>query len=204
MQSDNLLRNPLPSSVSFSGSSIGETTQNVQQLPTSPPQQLFIQQPQHQQLTEQQVAYFTPSANPVSIAMATPPSASVIATPVQQQVATGSPYIQQQQLPAVAATSTPQNYVITQVQATQFTTPLSSVATSEAIVTSPTTPTSSMSAGSPLEIAVPVPIPLPSLDLDSPTETPEKKKTKRGVLPKQATNIMKTWLFSHSMVTIIL
>lgn len=205
MQSDNLLRSPL-SSTSFTTPILGGITQAVQQLPTSPPQQLFIQQQQQaqQQLTEQQqVTYFTPSANPCSVAMATPPNCSVITTPVQQQVATNS-FVQQQQAPSVVISSTPQSFVLTQIPATQFSTPsLTTTPTAAVAVSSPTTPTSSMSAGSPLEIAVPVPIPLPCLDLDSPTEAPEKKKTKRGVLPKQATNIMKSWLFSHSMVRLV-
>lgn len=209
MQSDNLLRSPL-SSTSFT-SVLGGVAQAVQQLPTSPPQQqLFIQQhqqpqqTQQQQLTDQQqVTYFTPSANPCSVAMATPPNGSVISSSVQQQIAANTTFVQQQQQPGqpVVISSTPQSFVLTQIPAPQFVTPSSTTtATTSVSLSSPTTPTSSISAGSPIEIAVPVPIPLPSLDLDSPTEPPEKKKAKRGVLPKHATNIMKTWLFSHSMV----
>jgi hypothetical protein len=208
MQSDNLLRSPL--STSFTTPVVGNMSQSFQQLPTTPPQQIFIQQqPQQPQLTEQQIAFFTPTATPCSIAMATPPSGSVINQPVQQQVASTA-YIQQQPPQPIAVTSTPtpspvvsqagQTFLLTQIPSTQTAYSMCSTATTP-VTTSPTTPTSSMSAGSPLEITVPNPIPLPSLDLDSPTETPEKKKTKRGVLPKQATNIMKTWLFSHLMVS---
>jgi len=209
MQSDNLLRSPL-SSTSFTSSVLGGVAQAVQQLPTSPSQQqqqLFIQQPQQaqqQQITDQQqITYFTPSANPCSVAIATPPNGSVISSPVQQQVAANTTFVQQQHQPGqpVVISSTPQSFVLTQIPATQFATPSSTTtATTSVAMSSPTTPTSSLSAGSPIEIAVPVPIPMPSLDLDSPTEQPEKKRAKRGVLPKHATNIMKTWLFSHSMV----
>ncbi|XP_031568875.1 homeobox protein PKNOX2-like isoform X2 [Actinia tenebrosa] len=212
MQSDNLLRSPLSSS--YPTQIPSGISQAFQQLPTtSPPQHIFLQQPQQQQqqpqtpqLTDQQVTFFTTSGTPCSVAIATPPSGSVISQPVQQVASTA--YIQQQPTQPIAVSSTPtppspvsqtgQTFVLTQLPSTETPYSMCSTATTP-VTTSPTTPTSSISAGSPLEITVPTPIPLPSLDLDSPTETTERKKTKRGVLPKQATNIMKQWLFSHLM-----
>ncbi|EDO39375.1 predicted protein, partial [Nematostella vectensis] len=118
MQSENLLRSPM--STTFQTPSIGCVSQSFQQLPSAQPQQTFIQQAQL--LAPQDVAYYTTS--PCTIAMATPPNISVIATQVQQQQASPMSYTPQQ-----SATV----------------------------------------------------------------------KSKRGVLPKQATSIMKTWLFQHIM-----
>lgn len=42
-----------------------------------------------------------------------------------------------------------------------------------------------------------------NLDLTSLLENEDKKsKNKRGVLPKHATNIMRSWLFQHLMVSV--
>ena len=43
-----------------------------------------------------------------------------------------------------------------------------------------------------------------NLDLTSLLDNEDKKsKNKRGVLPKHATNIMRSWLFQHRMVSVL-
>ena len=37
-------------------------------------------------------------------------------------------------------------------------------------------------------------------DLDDDDDYDDKRKSKRGVLPKQATQVMKSWLFQHIVV----
>lgn len=201
MQSENLLRSPLQTTYS---PAVNVLNANVQpQTPTTP-----IQAPQPTFIPQQQVAYYTAPAavTPCTVASATP-TVSVIGTPLQQQVTTVA-YVPQGVAPG-------QQIVIAQVP--QQLTQQAAVPTSVTYTTVPTTVTYSSvpptietvtpsrpqthSSGdeSPTEITVPSSVPLPALD--SPTEVTDKKKTRRGVLPKQATNIMKTWLFQHLVVS---
>ncbi|XP_032236081.1 homeobox protein PKNOX1 [Nematostella vectensis] len=203
MQSENLLRSPM--STTFQTPSIGCVSQSFQQLPSAQPQQTFIQQAQL--LAPQDVAYYTTS--PCTIAMATPPNISVIATQVQQQQASPMSYTPQQSATVVVTAATAATPIVTPTgqtvllaqmpQQQQHIVPASVTYStpSSIVVTTPTTPTSS-GAGSPTEIALPTALPMPALD--SPTDSNDRsKKSKRGVLPKQATSIMKTWLFQHIM-----
>lgn len=207
MQSENLLRSPLQTTYSPAVNVLNASVQP--QTPTTPiqaqPASFIPQQQQQQQLT-----YYTTSVmTPVTVANATP-SASVIGTPLQQQVATVT-YVPQGVAPGqqIVIAQVPQQVAQPVVQSTvayssvPTTVTYSSVPPAVTYVSSPAietvTPprpqTNSPGDESPTEITVPSSVPLPALD--SPTEVTDKKRTRRGVLPKQATNIMKTWLFQH-------
>ena len=207
MQSENLLRSPLQTSYSPAVNVLNSNVQQQQQ-PTTP-----IQAQQPAFIPQQQIAYYAaPAVTPCTVANATP-SASVIGSPIQQQVATVT-YVPQGVAPGqqiVIAQVPQQPAVATSVAYTNSTVPTTmpytSVPTSVTYVSTPTietvTPprpqTHSSGDESPTEITVPSSVPLPALD--SPTEVTDKKRTRRGVLPKQATNIMKTWLFQHLVVS---
>ena len=210
MQSENLLRSPLQTTYSSA------INVNVPpQTPTTPiPPQPAAFIPQQQP----QVAYYTttPVVTPCTVANATP-SASVIGNPLQQQVATVT-YVPQGMAPGqqIVIAQVPQQVAqqpAVQANVTYSTVPTtvtySSVPPTVTYVSTPTiesvTPprpqTNSSGDESPTEITVPSSVPLPALD--SPTEVTDKKRTRRGVLPKQATNIMKTWLFQHLVVSTV-
>lgn len=198
MQSENLLRSPLQSAYS---PAVNVLNANVQQQPSTP-----IQAQQPTFLPQQQITYYTPAVAPCTIANATP-TASVIGSPVQQQVATVA-YVPQgvapnqqiviaqvPQQPTVPSTVT---YSTVPATVTYTTVPANVTYVSTPTVKTVTPPrlqTHSSGDESPTEITVPSSVPLPALD--SPTEVTDKKRTRRGVLPKQATNIMKSWLFQH-------
>ncbi|XP_067037572.1 homeobox protein PKNOX1-like [Acropora muricata] len=206
MQSENLLRSPLQTTYS---PAVNVMNTNVQpQTPTTPiqaQQTAFVPQPQ------QQITYYaTPVVTPCTVANVTP-AASVIGPPLQQQVATVT-YVPQGVAPgqqiviAQVPQSVPQQPVVQTTVAYSSipsTVTYTSVSPNVTYVNAPTietiTParpqTASSGDESPTEITVPSSVPLPALD--SPTEVTDKKRTRRGVLPKQATNIMKTWLFQH-------
>jgi len=209
MQSENLLRSPLQTAYS---PAVNVLNTNVQpQTPTTPvqaQQATFIPQQQ------QQLAYYTPVMTPVTVATATP-SASVIGTPLQQQVTTVT-YVPQGVAPGqqIVIAQVPQQVAQQPAEPTNVTystvptaVTYSSVPPTVTYVSTPTvetvTPsqprTNSPGDESPTEITVPSSVPLPALD--SPTEVTDKKRTRRGVLPKQATSIMKTWLFQHLVVS---
>lgn len=190
MQSENLLRSPLPSA--FSPTSGAVLNVSVPQIPGLPPQQATY-------IPQQQVTYYTtPPGNPCTVAMATP-NASVISAPLQQQIATVTYAPQAPVTPGqqVVITQVPQQTLVPQTEV-PHTTVSYAAPTINTTIAPPMLISNSMNVGSPPEITVPSTVPLPALD--SPTETPERKRTKRGVLPKQATNIMKTWLFQHLVV----
>lgn len=211
MQSENLLRSPLQTTYS---PAVNVLNANVQpQTPTTPiqaqPASFIPQQQQQQQLT-----YYTTSVmTPVTVANATP-SASVIGTPLQQQVATVT-YVPQGVAPGqqIVIAQVPQQVSQPVVQSTVAYSSVPTTVTYSSVpptvtyvstpaietVTPPRPQTNSPGDESPTEITVPSSVPLPALD--SPTEVTDKKRTRRGVLPKQATNIMKTWLFQHLVVS---
>ena len=206
MQSENLLRSPLQTGYSPAVNVINSNLQ--QQQPATPMQ---AQQPTF--IPQQQITYYAaPAVTPCTVANATP-SASVIASPMQQQVATVT-YVPQgvapgqqiviaqvPQQPAVATSATYTNSTVPTTM-TYSTVPASvTYVSTPAIetVTPPRPQTLSSGDESPTEITVPSSVPLPALD--SPTEVTDKKRTRRGVLPKQATSIMKTWLFQHLVVS---
>lgn len=209
MQSENLLRSPLQTTYS---PAVNVLNANVQpQTPTTP-----IQAPQPTFIPQQQVAYYTAPAavTPCTVASATP-TVSVIGTPLQQQVTTVA-YVPQgvapgqqiviaqvpQQLTQQAAVPTNVTYTTVPTTVTYSSVPptVTYVSTPTIETVTPSRPqTHSSGDESPTEITVPSSVPLPALD--SPTEVTDKKKTRRGVLPKQATNIMKTWLFQHLVVS---
>ena len=206
MQSENLLRSPLQTAYSPAVNVINSNVQ--QQQPTTP-----IQAQQPTFIPQQQITYYAaPAVTPCTVANATP-SASVIASPMQQQVATVT-YVPQGVAPGqqiVIAQVPQQQAVATSVTYTNSTVPTTmTYSTVPASVTYVSTPaietvtpprpqTHSSGDESPTEITVPSSVPLPALD--SPTEVTDKKRTRRGVLPKHATNIMKTWLFQHLVVS---
>jgi len=207
MQSENLLRSPLQTAYSPAVNVINSNVQ--QQQPTTP-----IQAQQPTFIPQQQITYYAaPAVTPCTVANATP-SASVIASPMQPaQVATLT-YVPQGVAPGqqiVIAQVPQQPAVVTSVPYTNSTVPTtmtySTVPSSVTYVSTPAietvTPprpqTHSSGDESPTEITVPSSVPLPALD--SPTEVTDKKRTRRGVLPKQATSIMKTWLFQHLVVS---
>lgn len=212
MQSENLLRSPLQTTYS---PAVNVLNTNVQpQTPTTPMQ---AQQPTFIPQQQQQLTYYTtPVVAPCTVANATP-SASVIGTPMQQQVTTVT-YVPQgvtpqqiviAQVPQQVAQVAQQPAVPTSIAFSTVPTTVtySSVPPTVTYVSTPTNetvtpprpPTHSSGDESPTEITVPSSVPLPALD--SPTEVTDKKRTRRGVLPKQATNIMKTWLFQHLVVS---
>lgn len=206
MQSENLLRSPLQTTYSPAVNVMNSSVQP--QTPTTPIQ---AQQPTFIAQQQQQIAYYTtPVVTPCTVTNVTP-AASVIGTPLQQQVATVT-YVPQGVTPGqqIVIAHVPQP--VAQQPAVQTTVAYSSMPTtvtyssvspSVTYVSTPTIETvtpsrpQALSSGdeSPTEITVPSSVPLPALD--SPTEVTDKKRTRRGVLPKQATNIMKTWLFQH-------
>ena len=208
MQSENLLRSPLQTTYS--------SAVNVNVPPQTPTTPIQAQQAAFIPQQQPQVAYYTtPVVTPCTVANATP-SASVIGTPLQQQVATVT-YVPQgmapgqqiviaqvpqqvAQQPAVPANVT-YSTVPTTVTYSSVPPTVTYVSTpSIESVTPPRPQANSSGDESPTEITVPSSVPLPALD--SPTEVTDKKRTRRGVLPKQATNIMKTWLFQHLVVSI--
>lgn len=209
MQSENLLRSPLQTAYSPAVNVINSNVQQQQQPPPTTP----IQAQQPAFMPQQQITYYAaPAVTPCTVANATP-SASVIGSPIQQQVATVT-YVPQGVAPGqqiVIAQVPQQSAVPTSVAYSNSTVPTTMTYTTvPANVTYVSTPTietvtpprpQTHSSGdeSPTEITVPSSVPLPALD--SPTEVTDKKRTRRGVLPKQATSIMKTWLFQHLVVS---
>ncbi|KAL9965448.1 hypothetical protein ACROYT_G029252 [Oculina patagonica] len=205
MQSENLLRSPLQTAYSPAVNVINSNVQQQQQQqPTTP-----IQAQQPAFMPQQQITYYAaPAVTPCTVANATP-SASVIGSPIQQQVATVT-YVPQgvapgqqiviAQVPQQPAVPTSVAYTNSSVPTTMAYTTVPANVTYVSTptietVTPPRLQTHSSGDESPTEITVPSSVPLPALD--SPTEVTDKKRTRRGVLPKQATNIMKTWLFQH-------
>ena len=203
MQSENLLRSPLQTTYSPTVNVLNTSVQP--QTPTTP-----IQAPQPTFLPQQQVTYLTPCtvANPT-------PNASIIGSPLQQQVATVT-YVPQgvapgQQIviaqvpqPVAPQPTVPSSVTYSTVPTAVTYSPVPPTVTyvstpTMETVTPPRQQTHSSGDESPTEITVPSSVPLPALD--SPTEVTDKKRTRRGVLPKQATNIMKTWLFQHLVVS---
>ena len=183
MQSENLLRSPLQNTYTPAVNVLNTNVQ--QQTPTIQAQQAYLPQ--------QQVAYYTTPA-PCTVATATS-SASVIGPPIQQQVATLT-YVPPGVAPAqqIVIAQVPQQPSAVPTSVTYVTTP-----TIETVTPPPRQVANSSGDESPTEITVPSSVPLTALD--SPTEVTEKKRSRRGVLPKHATNIMKTWLFQHLVVS---
>lgn len=211
MQSENLLRSPLQSAYSPAVNVLNSNVQQQQQQP-QPTTPIQAQQPTF--VPQQQITYYAaPAVAPCTVANATP-SASVIGSPIQQQQVATVTYVPQGVAPGqqiVIAQVPQQPAVQTSVAYTNSTVPTTmTYTTMPANVTYVSTPpvetvtpprlqTHSSGDESPTEITVPSTVPLPALD--SPTEVTDKKRTRRGVLPKQATNIMKTWLFQHLVVS---
>ena len=205
MQSENLLRSPLQSAYS---PAVNVINTNVQQQPPTTP----IQAQQPTFIPQQQITYYAaPTITPCTVANPTPSAPSVIGSPIQQQVATVT-YVphgvapNQQiviaQVPQQSAVPTSVTYSTVPSNVTYSTVPASVTYVSTPTIETVTPPrphAHSSGDESPNEITVPSSVPLPPLD--SPTEVTDKKRTRRGVLPKQATNIMKTWLFQHLVVS---
>lgn len=228
MQSENLLRSPMSA---YSSTAVGimspslSPLANLQPQPTQQTQQQQQQQSaqqQQQQVYIPQQLYYTQTVTPCTVAMPTPTASTVIGSQEQpqqqqsQQVVAAVAYTPQniaqvtQQGQQIVVTQVPQvSHVVPQTQQ-QLVAPTSLTFTNQpnltamSLASAPSTPTTTstpIQVGSPAEIIVPSTVPLPALDSPTDSTDNKKKSAKRGILPKQATNIMKTWLFQHLVVS---